>query len=290
MDPITGAFERIGWLAVNINANDVATFGVSPTLFFSCILLPEDSTKNMVRTICNQIDQAAQKLEIAVVGGHSEVTPGLTNPIIVGCCMGITEEGHYVTSSGAKPGDKLVLTKGAGIEGTAILAADRNALLKETLSLKSLEKAEAFFEQISVVNEAILAFGTGGVTAMHDPTEGGVAGGIHEMADASDVGVQVFEEKIPVASETLKICQFFEINPFYLISSGALLISANPSFVDKIVKVLQSHKIEASIIGEVLETAGSRILIRKNGTKTELARPVSDHLWLALGKEDETKC
>ncbi|MEA2090093.1 MAG: AIR synthase family protein [Thermoproteota archaeon] len=284
MDPITGALERIGWLAVNINANDVATFGVSPTFFSSSLLLPENATNQTVQTICDQIDRAARKLEIAVVGGHSEVTPGLTNPIVVGGCMGITEKGRYVTSGGAESGDKLILTKGAGIEGTAILAADRHTLLEKRFNTGFLEGAKGFFKHISVVKEATLAFKAGGVTAMHDPTEGGVAGGVHEMADASNVGVQVFEEKIPVSPETRKICEFFEIDSMQLISSGALLISVKPNFAGKVIKVLKRRNIEASIIGEILDAPNSRVLVRKDGTKTELARPVSDHLWVALGK------
>ena len=120
MDPITGAVERIGWEAININANDVATFGVEPAFFFSCLLLPENADSKIVEIISTQMHAAAKKLGIAIVGGHAESTPGLTNPIVVGCVMGLTEKGKYVTAAGAKTGDKLILTKSAGIEGTAI--------------------------------------------------------------------------------------------------------------------------------------------------------------------------
>jgi len=122
MDPITGAVERIGWLAVNINANDVATFGVKPAFLFSCILLPEGSERKMVETICVQMDKAAKDLRIAIVGGHCEITPGLVNPIVVGCMLGKTEKRKYVTAGGAQQGEKLIVTKSDGIEGTAILA------------------------------------------------------------------------------------------------------------------------------------------------------------------------
>ena len=185
MDPITGAVERIGWLAVNVNANDVATFGVEPAFLFSCIMLPEKADSKIVETICSQMNAAAKDLGIAIVGGHCESTPSLANPIVVGCIMGMTKKGCYVTASGAKPGDKLILTKSAGIEGTAILASDREAELKKALSASTLRNAKNFYRQISVVKDALTAYKTGGVHAMHDPTEGGVAGGIHEMADAS---------------------------------------------------------------------------------------------------------
>jgi len=285
MDPITGAMERIGWLAVNINANDIATFGVEPAFFLSCILLPENANRQIVETISAQMDKAAKKLSMAIVGGHCEVTPGLTNPIVVGCAMGLTEKGNYVTAGGAKLGDKLILTKSAGIEGTAILAADREEQLKKVLKPTMLQNAKKFYDNISVVKDALTAFKTGGVTAMHDPTEGGVSGGIHEMADASNLGVKIFKEKIHVQPETSKICEFFQIDPLQLISSGALLISAKPEFADKIIGELEQKQIHASIIGEFLEKSRHRLILRKNGETQALPRPISDHLWLALLRE-----
>ena len=282
MDPITGAIERIGWLAVNINANDVATFGVEPAFFSSCILLPENANSKTVETVCVQMDKASKDLGIAIVGGHCEVTRGLANPIVIGCIMGVTEKGNYVTAGGAKPGDKLILTKSVGIEGTAILASDREKQLKKVLDASALENAKKFFNQISVVKEAITAVKTGGVNAMHDPTEGGVAGGIHEMADASNLGVKIFEEKIPIQPETVKICELFHIDSLQLISSGALLISAKPRFASEIIESLRQQYIHASIIGEFEENLHERIMIRKDGSTRTLPRPLSDHLWLAL--------
>jgi len=285
MDPITGAIERIGWLAVNINANDVATFGVEPAFFFSCILLPEGANSKTVETVCVQMNKAAKNLGIAIVGGHCEVTPGLTNPIVIGCTMGVTEKGNYVTAGGAKPRDKLILTKSVGIEGTAILASDREKQLKKVLSASALENAKKFFNQISVVKEALLASKTGGVNAMHDPTEGGVTGGIHEMADASNLGVKILEEKISIQPETVKICELFQIDSLQLISSGALLISAKPRFASEIIESLGQQHIHASIIGEFKENLHERIMIRKDGSIQTLPRPLSDHLWLALMRE-----
>jgi hydrogenase maturation factor len=281
-DPITGAIERLGWLAVNINANDIATFGVEPAFFLSCILLPENANRQIVETISAQMDKAAKKLGIAIVGGHCEVTLGLTNPIVVGCAMGLTEKGNYVTAGGAKLGDKLILTKSAGIEGTAILAADREEQLKKAMATIILQNAKNSYNQISVVKDAITAFKTGGVHAMHDPTEGGVAGGIHEMADASNLGVEILEEKIPVQRETAEICKFFKIDPLQLISSGALLISAKPEFTTKVIESLGQQKIHASIIGEFSKNLHERIMTGKDKKIRALPRPLSDHLWLAL--------
>ena len=282
MDPITGALERIGWLAVNVSANDVATFGVKPDFLFSCILLSENAEGKTVETICVQMNKAAENLGMAIVGGHCEVTPGITNPIVIGCAMGVTEKGNYVTAGGTKPRDKLILTKSAGIEGTAILAADREKKLKKAVNASLIRNARKFFNRISVVKEAVLAFNTGGVNAMHDPTEGGIAGGIHEMADASNLGVKIFEEKIRIQPETVKICEIFEIDPLQLIASGSLLIAVRRKFADKVVEVLEENEVTAAVIGEFLPSPEKRFMIRKDGCLESLVRPASDHLWLAL--------
>jgi len=286
MDPITGAVEHIGWLAVHINANDIATFGVEPAFFLSCILLPKKVNKKIVKKISVQMDKAAKELKIAIIGGHCEVTPGLSAPLVIGCAIGITEKGKYVTAGGAKPGDKLILTKTVGIEGTAILAMEKEKLLKEKLDPKIVDNAKNFYEKISVVKEAVIAFNTGSVNAMHDPTEGGLAGGIHEMADASNLGVKVYEEKIPVAKETLEICNFFEIDPLQLISSGALLIASQQGSTEKILEKLRKHGIKVHVIGEFLDSPSKRVLIRKDGKEINLVRPESDHLWKALTKNN----
>ncbi len=284
MDPITGAVERIGWEAININANDVATFGVEPAFFFSCLLLPENADSKIVEIISAQMHAAAKELGIAIVGGHAESTPGLTNPIVVGCVMGLTEKGKYVTAAGAKAGDKLILTKSAGIEGTAILATDREKQLRNVFNATILESAKNFYNQISVVKDALTAYKVSGVNAMHDPTEGGVLNGIHEMADAAGLGVRVFEEKITVEPETAKICRYYEIDPLQLISSGALLIAAEPKAADKIVDALCQEHIYADVIGEFNPNLNKRILMHKDDSAEMLPRPMSDQIWIALSR------
>jgi hydrogenase expression/formation protein HypE len=282
MDPITAAVERIGWEAVNVNANDVATFGVEPQFLVSCLMFPESSSREIVETITSQMDKAAKALNIAIIGGHCETTPGLANPIVVGCVMGLAEKGKYVTAGGAQAGDMLILTKSAGIEGTAILAYDRAPQLTRVFGAEMLNDARRFYNQISVVKDALVAYRTGGVNAMHDPTEGGVLGGIHEMADASNMGVRVYEDRITVEPETSQICKYFEIDPLQLIGSGALLIAAKSEHAGIIVENLAKEKIFAAVIGEVGGNVNKRLLIQRDGTVRELPRPVSDHLWLAL--------
>jgi hydrogenase expression/formation protein HypE len=284
MDPITGAVEHIGWEAININANDIATFGVEPAFFFSCIMLPENADSKIVETISTQMHNAAKELGIAIVGGHCESTPGLANPIVVGCMMGLTEKGKYVTAAGAKTGDKLILTKSAGIEGTAILATDRQEQLSKTFNPTILESSKDFYNQISVVKDALTAYKTGGVHAMHDPTEGGILNGIHEMADAAGLGARIFEEKITVEPETAKICRFYEIDPLQLISSGALLIAAEPDAADKIINSLGNEHIYANVIGEFNSNPNKRLLMHSDDSAEMLPRPISDHLWIALSR------
>ena len=283
-DPITGAEEWLGWLAVNVSANDVATCGVRPIWFTSCILLPKGSKEELVEKICRQMDEAARQLNVAIIGGHCEITPGLEHPIVTGCSIGIAENGKYVTSSGAKAGNAIIMTKGTGTEGTAILASDKRKELLKVFDESFLRKAESFFTKISVVKDALTAFQTGGVLAMHDPTEGGVAGGLHELADASNIGFQVYEEKILVSEETRRICAYFEIDPLQLISSGSLLIVAEKEKTKEIVNRLSQNGVPASVIGKVTEPELGRKMVSRIGEKVELVRPVSDHLWTALAK------
>jgi hydrogenase maturation factor len=283
-DPITGAEEWLGWLAVHVSANDVATRGVQPIWFNSIILLPKNSTTKRIQRICRQMDKAANQLNIAIIGGHCEITPGIDRPIVTGCAIGIANQGKYVTSSGAQAGNKIILTKGAGIEGTAILASDRRKELLEFFTEFFLKKAESFFEKISVVKDAMVAFNTGGVTAMHDPTEGGVAGGLHELADAANVGFNIYEKNIKVQKETHRICQHFKIDPLQLISSGSLLVIAENKETDEIIENLAKNSIEASVIGELTNDKLQRNLIKNTGEKTKLVRPVNDHLWKALAR------
>ena len=287
-DPITGAEEWLGWLAVHVNANDVATRGVQPRWFNSIILLPKNSATELIKKICTQMDKAARQLDVAIVGGHCEITPGIDHPIVTGCAIGVAEDGKYVTSGGARIGDKIILTKGAGIEGTAILASDRRQELLKIFDESFLNKAENFFEKISIVKDAITAFRTGGVSAMHDPTEGGVAGGLHELADAANVGFQVYGEKILVPDETRKICQHFDIDPLQLISSGSLLIVAEEAKTAEILSSLSRNGVQASMIGEIVAPELGRTLVKEAGAETELVRPASDHLWKALAKPAKT--
>ena len=283
-DPITGAVENIGWLAVNIVVNDIATRGVKPLWMLIVLLLPNNMDTAKLKHITQQIDTAAKELGIAIVGGHSEVTPGIKRPIIVATAMGETEKGKLVQSSGAKVGDHVIITKGAAIEGTAILSSELAQSLQIKINSGIVENAQKFIKKISVVKDALTAVKVGGVHAMHDVTEGGVAGGLQEIAWASDVSVQVYEEKIPIYRETEAICRALNIDPLKTIGSGSLIISAHPEKAKEIVVALQEKGIQSSVIGRVRSKKDKSCIFRRDGTTLSLSEPIKEEIWGILGK------
>jgi thiamin-phosphate kinase len=276
-DPITGAEKHIGFYAINVNANDVATFGAKPRWFLATILLPENADENLLKEIMEDMHRSAEKLGISIVGGHTEVTIGLNRPIVIGTMLGEVKREKLVRSNGAKAGDVIILTKGAGIEGTAIIASEREEELKNVFGEELVENAKRFLEKISVVKEALIAAEIG-VHAMHDPTEGGIANGFHEMADAAGLGFKVYHDRIPIAEETRKLCEYFNLDPLALISSGSLLIAAPKEKAEKIVNSIQKEGIEAAIVGEFLEDKNTKVLV-KDGKETPLKRPETDEIW-----------
>jgi len=283
-DPITGAIENIGSLAVKVATNDVASRGARPRWITVVIFLPEGSSIELLGNIMEQIDSEAKKLGIAVVGGHTEVTPGFNRPVLVVTAMGEAPKDRYVTSSTARKGDLIIMTKGAAIEGTAIFAIELKELLKERLDVDLIERAKRFLEEISIAKEASVAIETGGVTAMHDATEGGVAGALQELAIASNLGVMAYEEKIFVRPETEAICKVLGADPIRTISSGTLMIAAKADKAQSIVDNLASRGVKAFVIGEFTDKEKGMWLINRDGVKLDLSEPIQDQLWVILGK------
>ncbi len=265
-DPITEAVERIGWLAVNIACNDVAVRGARPYWASTTILLPEGFREELLDEITRDIDEAARKLGVMIVGGHTEETPRLDRPIVVVTAMGLASKNTLVTTSGARVGDLVLMTKTAGLEGTAIIARDfEKLLLDKGVPKEVVVKAKEFLWDISVVREAVeLAWL--GATSMHDPTEGGVLGGLIEMSIASGKRIRVYEDKIPIAYETRIIAQALGINPLNLISSGVLLATIPKSIAMEALRVLENMGVKASIIGEVVSGEGVE-LVRREGVE-----------------------
>jgi hydrogenase maturation factor len=283
-DPITGAIENIGWLAVNVCANDIATRGVRPLWILTVILLPKDFDSAQLKNITSQIDEATKKLHIAVIGGHSEVTSSVSRPVIVATVIGEAKKGDFVTSSGAQVGDSLIVTKGAAIEGTAILSTEMVKILETKVDKNLILRAQKFIKMTSIVKDTLTAVKVGGVHAMHDATEGGIASGLQEIAWASNTGIIALEEKIPIYKETREICKALHIDPLKTISSGALIISAHKKKAEEIVAALQKSNIQASIVGEVVEKAKGLYIVRRNGARLDLSRPVKEELWKILEK------
>jgi len=283
-DPITGAVENIGWLAVNICTNDIATRGVRPLWILTVLLLPEGFSTAQLKKITMQIDEAAKELGVAVVGGHCEITPGIDRPIIITTAMGETLKERFVRTSGAKVGDSIIITKGAAIEGTAILSQELNSILKRKVAKETIDRAKRFIKRISVVKDALTAVEVGGVHAMHDATEGGIAAGLQEIAWASNVGLIVYEKKIPIQKETETICKALEIDPLRTISSGALIIVAQPEKAEKILKALRGVGINAAVVGRVVDKKKGVFIVRKNGKRLNLSKPVKEELWKVFKK------
>ena len=273
-DPITAADKLSGFLSVIISCNDLASCGAKPIGILSTILLPEGSDESVLHNLMEEIDKAAKKLNIEVLGGHTEITTTVNKPIISTTAIGMAKKGEYITTKGAKIGDDVIVTKALGLEGTAILATDYEDLLLKRYDKDFILKAQSFINEISVIEEGLIA-AQNGANAMHDITEGGILGAAYEIAEASGLGIEIYEEKLPVRPETKEICRFFGINPLKLISSGSMIIAASDG--DKIVKSLSEKGIQATIIGKIIKEG--KYLITSKG-KEEITPPERDEIYL----------
>jgi hydrogenase maturation factor len=265
-DPVTYASDLIGWYAVNVNANDVVTRGATPAWFQAAVLLPVGSDESLAEDIFKQISKAAQELDVAVTGGHTEVTPGIDRPIVVGDMHGVVEE-DLVRTSGAKPGNALVMTKCAGIEGTAAIARERRKELLEVYDEAFVNRAARYLFKpgLSVVREARIALSFC-VTSMHDPTEGGVAMGVQEMAEASGSSVELLTDEVIVRKETRAICAKYGLNPLGLLGSGALLAAFKPEDAERYVSVVHRVGIDAAIVGRIVAGKNRSKAVSRGGT------------------------
>ncbi len=275
-DPITGAVELLGWLAVHVPCNDVAVRGVRPRWLLPVLYFPEGASEELVDSVTAQIDGAAGELGVAVVGGHSEFTPGLDRPLVSSTAMGIGERGRYVTTGGARVGDAVVMTKTVGIEGTAILSTDFAELLLDAgVPGELIERGRTFARRISVVAEALALAEAGLATSMHDPTEGGLLGGLAEIAYASGRTLHVWEERVGVAEETAAVASALGLDPLRLISSGTLVATVPAERAGEALRVLERVGVEASVIGYVSERSGdSLVVLRRRDGRVEVVSSV----------------
>jgi len=279
-DPITFTAERIGWYAVNINGNDVATLGARPLWFLATLLLPEKAASlPLVRKIFGETLRACRTLGVTLCGGHTEVTRGIDRPIMVGQMLGEVDKSKLVRKESQRPGDLVLLTRGIALEGTAILAREKRLALARRLPMRTLRRAERLLYQpgISVVRDAMLAQRHGEIHAMHDPTEGGLASGLYELAKAGGVGLRIWKEKVPVLEETRSFSKILGFDPFALIASGALLVVATANSAPKLLAAYTRHAARAAIIGEVRHAAEG-IQVVESGRLTPLRVPSRDEI------------
>jgi hydrogenase maturation factor len=279
-DPITGAVERIGWHAVNVSANDVATSGIMPDTLNIIALFPEDTESDAIVKVMDEINETASSLGITVAGGHTEITPNLKREIIMITAFGSGD--RFVTAADAKVHDSILLTKTAGIEGTSILS--KLPTVAKLVDSKIVKRGQKLLDELSIMKDASEAFATEKVHAMHDLTEGGVIGCLLEMSLASDLGFELFRDDVPLDSSTKAICSKLKIDPLRLIGSGSLLIACEKADVDLIVKRLKIEKILCTEIGRFLERNEGRWIL-SNGARQRIEETsVQDELWPALSK------
>jgi hydrogenase expression/formation protein HypE len=280
-------WERASWFAVHILASDAATSGL-PLRWMSIDLnLPPAISDQDLATLWDGFHRACDGLGIAVVTGHTARYDGCEWPMVGGAtCLALGSADAYVTPTMARPGDAVVVSKGAAIEATALFAATFPDRLTAGVGEETVRAADALFESMTVVPEAVIARGFGlrdeGVTSMHDATEGGVLGGLLEVATASDAGVRVDRDRIPMRPEVRAVCEHVGIDPYTSISEGTLIATVVPARADPYVDALAEAGIEAAVVGEILPPAAGRTIVR-DGREEPLRHPGLDPFWGAFG-------
>lgn len=273
-DPITGTVQDIGTLAVHITANDIASNGAEVIGIMLTILLSKDMDEADLKQMMKDIEVVCSKLNIEVIGGHTEVTKAVNQPIVTVTGIGKMKRSEMIKTAGAKPGQEIVMTKWAGLEGTAIIANEKEKELLTKYSPSFINGAKNMIQHISVVPEAKIAR-TLGVISMHDVTEGGIFGALWEIGAASKVGLEVDLKKILLKQETVELCEFFDLNPYMLISSGCMLIITDQA--NRLVECLQAEGITAAVIGRITDSK-ERVVIHEEETRY-LEPPKSDELY-----------
>ncbi|MBD5539956.1 MAG: hydrogenase maturation factor [Lachnospiraceae bacterium] len=276
-DPITGTTQDIGKWAVIISANDIASSGAEVVGMLVCAMLPPDIQEPEIKKVMEQITASCEELKIQVVGGHTEITDAVTRPVLTLTGIGKVHKDRLLATGSAKPGQDVVITKWIGLEGTAILAKEREQSLLEKFPRHLIDEAKDYEKLMSVIPEAAIAMKSN-VSAMHDITEGGVFGALWEMAESAGVGLTVDLKKLPIKQTTVEICNYFDINPYELMSSGSMLIVADNGY--DLVRELEREHIHGAVVGKITDS-NDRVVI--NGEETRfLEPPKTDELYKAL--------
>lgn len=276
-DPITGTAKDIGKLAIQITANDLASAGAEPIGVMLTILLPDGTREIALKRIMEQMECACREAKMQILGGHTEVTAVVNQPVVNVAGVAKAKKGSLISTAGARAGMDIVVSKWVGIEGTMIFAKEKEAELKEHFPADFVDTAIGFERYLSVVPEAAVATQSS-VAAMHDVTEGGLFGALWEMAEASGVGLEIDLKKIPIRQETVEICEYFDVNPYGLISSGMMLMAAADG--NALVLALQEAGIPATVIGKATE-GNDRVIIRDEERRF-LEPPKTDELYKVL--------
>ncbi|MDR1572817.1 MAG: AIR synthase family protein [Clostridiales Family XIII bacterium] len=281
-DPITAAAAQAGLLAIHVSCNDIASNGVAPLGVMLAVLLPEGTEEEEVRSLMRSAAAAAEDLDVEIIGGHTEITDAVTRPVIVSTAIGRAERGASQSAKDMRPGDFLLLTKQAGLEGTGIIASDYRQRLATVLSETELLEAESMLSRVSVVREGVIA-GRIGTAGMHDVTEGGVLGAVWEMCEIAETGAEIWEEAIPVAAVTRKVCARFGLDCLRLISSGSMLIAAHPAKKDALLSAIREAGVEIACIGVVKER-GEGLWTVRDGVRRVVDPPGTDEIYKVYGR------
>ncbi|MBB6213961.1 hydrogenase expression/formation protein HypE [Anaerosolibacter carboniphilus] len=274
-DPITGTASEVGRLAVHISCNDVASNGVEPLGLMLTIMAPEGTTADEIEEIMKQAGREAGKLNVEIIGGHTEITTAVNRMIVSATAIGRQIKSKVVATRGAQVGDLVLMTKTAGLEGTAIIAHEKADQLIAYMGPDMVNSAKIMMDKISVVPEGMIG-GAIGTSSMHDITEGGLLGAVWELCEAAGVGIEIYMDKIPIAAETERVCKYFGIDPLRLISSGCMLMTISMDKEKDLLEALKEQGIQGTVIGRV--TTGGRFLI-DGKEKLEIAPPESDELY-----------
>lgn len=281
-DPITGALGDIGRLAVHVSCNDVAAAGAEPVGMLVTLLVPAGSREEDIARVMSDVSAAASSIGVEVLGGHTEVTSAVVRPLVCSTVVGRAQRGKLVTSSGVRPGDVVMLTKSAGLEGASILASDLAERLAPAVGLPVLEQARRRGGEVSVVAEALVCARLG-ASAMHDATEGGVLGALYEMSLASGVGLEVDEDAIPVDPATRLICSALGIDPLRLVSSGCLVVTAAPGVDEAIRREVGRLGIPITCVGRAI--SGRDSFVKGHAGRRRLEPPARDELYAVIDGE-----
>jgi hydrogenase expression/formation protein HypE len=263
LDPIVGAIGNIGWLAVHVACNDIATTGIPPRWILPLVLVPRPEDEGLLQRIMRDADRAAREIGVSIIGGHSGYSANLARPLVAVTALGTAEGRAPLRTRGARVGDQVLVTKGIAIEGTAILAQDfADVALKLGLCENDLAEAGRLMAQVSVVKEA-LAIAAQGATAMHDVTRGGLLETLLEIASLSDVAIEVDASLLPIPAVVARFATAFQFDPLWMISSGTLAATVPAGRVAGVSRALKESGTPFAFIGEVME--GTGVDVRRNG-------------------------